>query len=89
MATLLPAIATLSAPTSDLITSLPGWDGPLPSKQYAGFVDSTKDPTYGQLHTHYWFAESENDPKTDPVLVWFNGGPGASSLFGFMVVMQP
>ena len=82
-------ITALGAPAADLITSLPGWTGPLPSKHWSGFVDSTKDPKYGQLHSHYWFAASENDPATDPVLVWFNGGPGASSLFGFMAELGP
>ena len=62
-------ITALGAPAADLITSLPGWTGPLPSKHWSGFVDSTKDPKYGQLHSHYWFAASENDPATDPVLV--------------------
>ena len=89
MPSLVMLTASLGAPNSDLITSLPGWSGPLPSKQYSGFVDSTLDEKFGQLHSHYWFAESENDPASDPVLVWFNGGPGASSLFGFMVELGP
>lgn len=33
---------------------------------------------------HYVFIESQNNPKNDPVVLWLNGGPGCSSLFGFM-----
>eukprot|EP01046_Picozoa_sp_COSAG06_P099676 COSAG06_NODE_45791_length_352_cov_0.616601_2_plen_55_part_01 len=27
---------------------------------------------------HYWLVESEADPQHDPLLVWYQGGPGAS-----------
>lgn len=32
---------------------------------------------------HYMFVESQNSPSTDPVVIWFNGGPGCSSMLGF------
>jgi len=41
------------------------------------------------MHEHYFFIESENDPTTDPVVVWTNGGPGASSFFGIMTELGP
>ena len=54
---------------ADAIISLPGWEEELPSKQYSGYLDSSSTS-----HLHYWFVESENNPSTDPVVVWFNGG---------------
>ena len=45
------------------------------SKWYSGHynVSLTK-------HLHYLFIESMNEPKTDPIMVFFEGGPGGASL---------
>lgn len=84
-------VAALSAFTAagaayapDEITSLPGWNGPLPTRQYSGYLNIT-----GGSHLHYWFVESESNPSTDPVVLWFNGGPGCSSLDGFFYEHGP
>merc|ERR1740138_662299 len=72
-----------AAPAADKVTALPGWNSKLPSNQYSGLVNSTRS-TF-----HYWFVESENDPKNDPLVGWMNGGPGASSMFGMMTELGP
>eukprot|EP00052_Salpingoeca_macrocollata_P016263 m.130670 g.130670 ORF g.130670 m.130670 type:complete len:431 (-) comp19991_c0_seq5:53-1345(-) len=41
------------------------------------------------MYEHYMFVESENSPATDPLMIWTNGGPGASSLFGLFVELGP
>ena len=72
------------APSSDEISTLPGWDGELPSKQYSGYLDVSKTK-----HYHYWFVECENNPKDAPVVLWLNGGPGCSSLIGLVYEHGP
>lgn len=38
----------------------------------------------------FWFVVSQNAPKTDPVVLWMNGGPGASSVaYGFWTEHGP
>ena len=74
--------------SGDEVTSLPGWDGPLPSRQFSGMIDAKS--WGGQMHQqHYWLVESERDPKNDPLVVWYQGGPGASSMFGYLVELGP
>jgi hypothetical protein len=79
---LLGCLASAAVP-ADLVTTLPGFDGKLPSKHYSGYIPTGEATgTKGQLH--YWVIESENDPTTDPVVLWYNGGPGSSSLIGLL-----
>jgi len=69
---------------------LPGWDGPLLTKTYCGFASAGVPPSgQGEMHFNYIFLESENDPANDPVIVWYNGGPGAASMFGLFVELGP
>ena len=41
------------------------------------------------LFLHYWFVTSSNNPATDPVAIWMNGGPGCSSIGGFLTELGP
>jgi carboxypeptidase C (cathepsin A) len=78
------AMSTIAAPSDELVTSLP-IVGDLNFNMYSGYVDIPS--TTKQLH--YLLAESANDPTTDPLIVWFNGGPGCSSLIGFTTENGP
>lgn len=37
----------------------------------------------------FWFFPSENNPETDPVILWLQGGPGASSMYGLFTENGP
>ena len=40
-------------------------------------------------HLHYLLVESAGNWTTDPLIIWFNGGPGCSSLGGFATENGP
>lgn len=51
----------------------------MPTASYSGYLNVNDEKKL-----HYIFIESRNNATSDPVLLWFNGGPGCSSLLGFM-----
>ena len=60
------------------------------------FEEYKKDLFSGYLKTDkegnelfYVFALSQNSPEKDPLFLWLNGGPGCSSLAGFLEEIGP
>ena len=49
------------------------------NRSFSGYLKST-----GSRHLFYWLVESQNDPLSDPLVVWLNGGPGCSSMEGML-----
>jgi serine carboxypeptidase-like clade I len=67
------------------IHHIPGYEGGgFSSNHYAGYI-----PVGSLRHLYFYFVESQGDPTIDPVLLWLNGGPGCSSLDGFIYEHGP
>jgi len=64
---------------------LPTYDGP-EITQYSGYI--TVDEKSNR-NLFYWLIESQNDPDTDPLVIWYQGGPGCSGLFGLFAESGP
>lgn len=70
----------------DLIKNLPQYSDLYKGKMYSGYLSVEGSDT---KQIHYMFVESQNDPSNDPVVLWLNGGPGCSSMFGFIMEHGP
>jgi carboxypeptidase C (cathepsin A) len=71
---------------NDLCETTPG------VRSYSGYVHlpagaladlGVQDQTY-EINTFFWFFESRKDPANAPLSIWFNGGPGSSSMVGLL-----
>lgn len=56
----------------------------MPTESYSGYL-----PVTDSKSLHYVFVESFDQPATDPLLIWFNGGPGCSSMLGLFQEIGP
>ncbi|OEL35703.1 Serine carboxypeptidase-like 19 [Dichanthelium oligosanthes] len=77
-------LATAAPPK--LVTSLPGFDGPLPFHLETGYVGVDEE---NDAELFYYFVESEGDPGRDPVLLWLTGGDRCSVLSGLAFEIGP
>jgi len=68
----------------DEVVILPGLKFQPSFKHYSGFLNGSDT-----RKLHYWFVESQNSPKVDPLVLWLNGGPGCSSLLGLLTENGP
>lgn len=77
-ATLATIGLVMALPHEDKVHKLPQMPD-LSFGVYSGYLPI--NGTSKQLH--YLAAMSQHDPATDPVIIWFNGGPGCSSMMGW------
>jgi len=81
--------AVAAAVDADLVTQIPGFNK-TSFKVYSGYLNVPgpfKLNSYDSLSIHYQFHLSQNNPKSDPVATWHQGGPGGSSFLGLYTEM--
>ena len=67
---------TLQTAENDIVKSIPDYS--YRGRLYSGYLDASP-----VKHFHYMFNLAHEDPEHKPLVLWFNGGPGCSSLDGW------
>ncbi|XP_063220976.1 venom serine carboxypeptidase-like [Bacillus rossius redtenbacheri] len=71
---------------AQLLSRVNGSAFPEDIPSYSGFF--TVDKSNGS-NTFFWFFPAEHDYKNAPVVLWLQGGPGSTSLFGLFEELGP
>lgn len=82
-------ICSATPPTSNTpLETIPGL-ATLSDIEYTGYLplSATKKKNSGKLF--YWYVENEQHQAKAPLVLWLNGGPGASSMYGFFMEHGP
>ena len=74
------AAVASAKPEDHRVTSLPEMGTFDKYGAFSGYLDIPDT----SKKIHYLFFEAQENSETAPVLIWFNGGPGCSSMLGFM-----
>ncbi|XP_010321497.1 serine carboxypeptidase-like 12 [Solanum lycopersicum] len=75
-----PALAGLS------VKYLPGFEGQLAFQLETGYIGVGEAD---EVQVFYYFIKSESNPKVDPLIYWFTGGPGCSALSAIFFEFGP
>ena len=61
------------------------FDGLYTKEIYSGYLETDIEGT----ELFYVFTPSQSSPENDPIILWLNGGPGCSSMTGFLEEIGP